>query len=350
MEKIFLAPYNKPAKALAEILHKKHGLNVMFIDSHKHDNLTIFHPENLTNLKIDKIVIVSTNFYEEIYQILLKNKMIKNKIYFYDSIYKLYFTSSFFYKYFLLFQRILNKFTLFISSLKLKKYKNKHLNQRCFILGNGPSLTINDLNKLTNEITFASNKIYLGFDATIWRPNYYFVEDHLVLQQNYETIKHLHGFQKFFPNISLKWAPKVRSGIYYNLIYDFEKTHFSDDPIKGFYWGATVTYSMIQMAAYMGFKEIYLLGIDFNFIGSSHKIAIGDTGVFVSTGEQNHFHKDYRAQGEQWTVPDTAFQEKAFKTAQKYASTKNISIFNSSRKTQLTIFSLKVFDDLFPSS
>ena len=41
----------------------------------------------------------------------------------------------------------------------LLQYKNRYPGQRCFILGNGPSLTINDLNWLKGEITFASNRI-----------------------------------------------------------------------------------------------------------------------------------------------------------------------------------------------
>ena len=34
----------------------------------------------------------------------------------------------------------------------LKEFKNKYINERCFIIGNGPSLNVEDLEKLKNEI------------------------------------------------------------------------------------------------------------------------------------------------------------------------------------------------------
>ena len=49
---------------------------------------------------------------------------------------------------------------------RLTNLQNIHKGKRAFILGNGPSLSIADLNKLKNEITFASNKIYLAFEKT----------------------------------------------------------------------------------------------------------------------------------------------------------------------------------------
>ena len=60
---------------------------------------------------------------------------------------------------------------------KLRKLKNIHKNNRAFILGNGPSLCVEDLNKIKDDITFPANKIYLAFDETSFRPKYYFVEN-----------------------------------------------------------------------------------------------------------------------------------------------------------------------------
>ncbi len=38
---------------------------------------------------------------------------------------------------------------------------NIHHGQRCFIIGNGPSLQRTDLTKLKDEFTFGMNRIYL---------------------------------------------------------------------------------------------------------------------------------------------------------------------------------------------
>ena len=51
---------------------------------------------------------------------------------------------------------------------------------------------------------------------------------------------------------------------------------FSDNAFEVVYSGYTITYSLIQLAVYMGFKEIYLIGVDCNY----------------SSNKNNHF-KDY---------------------------------------------------------
>ena len=59
----------------------------------------------------------------------------------------------------------------------LKKYKNIHKGQRCFIIGTGPSLSVEDLEKLKGEITFGSNRIFEIYSQTDWRPTYYMNQD-----------------------------------------------------------------------------------------------------------------------------------------------------------------------------
>ena len=58
-------------------------------------------------------------------------------------------------------------------SVKLKKYKDIHKGKRCFIIGNGPSLQMSDLEILykNKEICFGVNRIFLGFKDTEWRPD-----------------------------------------------------------------------------------------------------------------------------------------------------------------------------------
>lgn len=49
----------------------------------------------------------------------------------------------------------------------------------------------------------------------------------------------------------------------------YENEVFSDDIVRGVYSGYTVAYDMIQIAVYMGFSEIYLIGADFNYNGDA---------------------------------------------------------------------------------
>ena len=45
------------------------------------------------------------------------------------------------------------------SQLYLSSIKNKFKGQRGFVIGNGPSLRVEDLERIKNEVSIASNKI-----------------------------------------------------------------------------------------------------------------------------------------------------------------------------------------------
>ncbi|NQU09812.1 hypothetical protein HQ590_03405, partial [bacterium] len=102
---------------------------------------------------------------------------------------------------------------------RLAAYRNRHRGRRCFVLGNGPSLRTADLDRLQTEITFASNKIYLAFDQTAWRPTYYTVVDLLVAENNSDRIRdlvlpkfHVHHLRGFFPDDpNVIWLREIAS-------------------------------------------------------------------------------------------------------------------------------------------
>ena len=66
---------------------------------------------------------------------------------------------------------------------RLRKYHNRHLGKRCFVVANGPSLLKMDLGLLRDEITFGLNRIYLSFGSTDFRPSYYLAVNELILEQ-----------------------------------------------------------------------------------------------------------------------------------------------------------------------
>jgi hypothetical protein len=226
---------------------------------------------------------------------------------------------------------------------QLHAYKGKHAGARAFIIGNGPSLRISDLDLLSEEITFACNKIYLAFPETAWKPTYYTVEDHLVAQQNQIEIE---AMQK----VAAKLFPHTLAlhGIHFSdsLIYPFiwkdvypALPDFSDDAARGFHWGSTVVYTMLQLAAFMGIREVYLMGIDFSFsIPSQCEGTTGKFKIYVSEGEHNHFHPDYRKPGEHWHQPNLEYQEKSFLSARNYFETHGGRIFNATRGGCLECF------------
>ena len=85
----------------------------------------------------------------------------------------------------------------FENKHKIKEFKNRHLGEKCFIIGNGPSLKVEDLDKLQNQITFSCNMIYNTLSETKWRPYYYFVHDPKYVQEFSEDIQKVPCKNKF---------------------------------------------------------------------------------------------------------------------------------------------------------
>lgn len=239
------------------------------------------------------------------------------------------------------------------SNLELADLKDRHTGKRAFLLGNGPSLRLDDLRRLENEITFACNKIYLAFPDITWRPTYYTVEDHLVAQQNWNEIEAMDDTIKFFPSTLGLHGIHFSNSIEYPFIWKDvypELPGFSDDAQAGLHWGSTVTYTMLQMAFYIGISEIYLMGVDFNFVIPKQ---FDDTDskfkIYICQGETNHFHPDYRKPGERWHQPNLDYQEKSFLSAKNFADTRNVQIFNATRGGKLELFPRADFDAVIGS-
>lgn len=157
---------------------------------------------------------------------------------------------------------------------KIKELKDKYIGERCFIVATGPSLTIADLETIKDEYSFSMNSICKLLDQTTWRPTYYGIQDSLVYEklekeiQDNVTCPILVG-----SNLKKDFViPKTYIEFPFNHYYheaqkDLKKyfVKFSDDCYVMVYDGYSITYSLLQLAIYMGFKEIYLLGADCNY-------------------------------------------------------------------------------------
>lgn len=148
------------------------------------------------------------------------------------------------------------------------KYKSK---KRCFIIGNGPSLTAEDLDMLAehNEFCIGSNMIHKIYGKTKWRPNYICICDRLTASQTLDYILQNNSCPVFLTDVVQSYLSPFqydRAILYheaYNRDEDFRiikfETELSNGTIPS---GWTVSYIAIELAVYMGFDEIYLLGMD----------------------------------------------------------------------------------------
>ena len=234
---------------------------------------------------------------------------------------------------------------------RLLEFKNIHTGKRCFIIGNAPSLNAEDLNKLKHEITFASNRIYLMFDKTVYRPSYYMIHDDAILQRYHEEITKNISCPVFYHYNASKGIENfdIKNKYFYYSEWrvDWQPQEqicpmFSEEPLH-LYWGATITYDCIQMAVQMGFTEIYLLGVDMEY-----QSAIKSDGTIVFDHvEKDHFVDDRSYSEASFSyLPLIDIIKAAYTSAKKYADTHNIKIYNASRGGKLDIFERVDFDKL----
>lgn len=229
---------------------------------------------------------------------------------------------------------------------RLMALKDRHRGRRAFLIGNGPSLRIEDLDRLKDEITFASNKIFLAFDSTTWRPTYYTAAD-IVVARNIGT--KMRGLE----------LTKVYNCSVHSFFADEPGVTFSNpmttegeaewDPVKGIRAGHSVLNYDLKLAFWMGIREAVVIGCDFDFkipAVQTGEVVAGNT-VLVSDGEQNHFHPDYRLPGEQWTFPHLGRQREEFAHALGFYRRHGGAVVNASRRTKLDVWPRADFDGLF---
>lgn len=233
---------------------------------------------------------------------------------------------------------------------KLRKYYNKHQGKRCFIVANGPSLRTEDLELLhaKGEITFAMNRIFKIFPRTAWRPTYYVCEDELIAQDCQAEINAVEATEKFIP-IEIKWWHDINidDALHFHLNYKDELRapySFSPDAAHQIDCCGTVTCTCLQLAAYMGFSEIYLIGVDHNF----QKIIDENGKVVEDKTVKDYFIEGYDADIKESVVHNIGGTTRSYMNMKKYCDeTGRTTVYNATRGGKLEVFQRVDFDSLF---
>jgi len=227
-----------------------------------------------------------------------------------------------------------------VSAQRLREKRNTHVSQRCFIIGNGPSLNDQDLSLLRNESSFVLNRGYLlhermGGPATFLVA----VNDH-VLRQFANEIADVDSM-KF---ISWRARRLFHPGRDLVLVRSRTRAGFHGDSAPWGVWeGATVTFVALQIAYYLGFAEVILIGVDHYFGQSGPPHA----AVVSEADDLNHFDPRYFGPWTVWQYPDLQTSEKAYGFARQAFERAGRRVVNATHGGQLDVFPRVVFEDLF---
>jgi hypothetical protein len=226
------------------------------------------------------------------------------------------------------------------SKRNLAKLRNVHKGQRCFIIGNGPSLRDLDLSKLRNEFTFGLNRIYLLFPELGFNSTYFVSINDLVIQQFASDIQGL-PIPKFLAWRSHHHIQPTQDMSFLYTSYTGPK--FSGD-VTGRVWeGATVTFVALQLAFHMGFDQVILIGVDHNFTSKGTP-----NQTIISEGDDpNHFASNYFGKGFKWQLPDLQTSEMAYRMAKTAFEKAGRSVLDATRSGKLNVFPKMDYDSLF---
>lgn len=227
-----------------------------------------------------------------------------------------------------------------LNKEKLQRYHNIHRGKRCFIVANGPSLKVTDLSLLKDEITIGMNRIYLTAKETGFDPTYIVVQDiSIQLMQFQEDFDRLEK-AKFFNWNARKY---FKSADNLNFIRSDFSPHFSTDLTKSSWGGHSVTYICIQLAFYMGFDEVYLVGKDHNY----EQKGVPGKLVKATGDEKNHFASGYYKKGMSWRIPDYKGEELGYQMAKDAFEKHGRKIYDATVNGQLQVFNKVDYYSLF---
>ena len=212
----------------------------------------------------------------------------------------------------------------------IQKFKDIHKGRRGWIVCTGPSLNEIDCSLFKNEILIGLNRAYLKEDLKFK----YMVAINQYVFEHYAKDIVEYGADANFGTGLVEYGDNC-----YPLYWGGKKFTFTGDIEKPLWQGHTVTYSAMQIAYYMGFQEVYVIGLDHYFdYRNFEKSRPGERGNVVrSTGKDvNHFTPDYFAEGDRHAVATPRLTEKAYKVAHDFYKANGRILANATTRTALS--------------
>ena len=234
---------------------------------------------------------------------------------------------------------------------ELRNLKDVHKGETCIIIGNGPSLNQIDMDLVSQFPHFAVNSYFLLEEKIKRPPDFYVVEDTAVFKDNFSEIIDFEAGQKFFPMIYKEKLLdgrtsedlgnplffRMNQGFYGRSTGTLGYPRFSQDFSQRAYCGQSVTIINLQLAYWMGFQRVLLIGMDFSYhIPSDAKI---DGNIIVSQSDDpNHFDPRYFGSGKTWKDPKLSRVLQNYRLAKEIFEADGRQILNCTVGGALEIF------------
>lgn len=209
----------------------------------------------------------------------------------------------------------------------LSKFTNKPI----LIVGNGPSLNKTPLADIDKSfISIGMNKINLIYEKTSWRPDIITCVNGFVIRQNKEYFNTTDKVL-ILPIRAFYLGIKHRDNI---LFVNLKDTNKVEPNIQKYLSSScTVTFTALQVAAYLHPKSVNIVGVDHSFVFDEKPNAVQK----LEGDDVNHFSKDY-FKNQYWGLPDLPGSEILYKLSKEYFESKKVPITDFTVEGKLTIF------------
>jgi len=184
------------------------------------------------------------------------------------------------------------------------------------IVGTGPSLRVTDLSSIGARPTIGMNRLYQGFDALGFRPDRLVCVNLMMLEQSAAEIAAtgVPVFASWAARQHFSAEAEAMGRVTY--LRTMDGTAFSRALADRVYTGSTVTYVALQLAYWLGWREVTLLGIDHTYRLEQHEQLLEPHATSVRRApDQNHFLPSYFPAGQSWQLPDLETSERAYSNA-----------------------------------
>jgi hypothetical protein len=243
--------------------------------------------------------------------------------------------------------------------------KNKFKGKTIYIIGNGPSLNQIDMKSLRNEYTFCFNRANIAYEQWGFHPSFYMCIDKVVLPDNVDELNKLIDDKKaqktvfFFPDWIKQQIPLRNNTIFFKEKISRDLNFCPEiDPLKVL---VNVGATSIQIAVWLGFRKIVLLGCDCNYVEKPDNVKINKTATekvgwtaYTSKTDQdpNHFMPNYFGKGKSYSIPNAASHLKGWEmvhewiTGNNYINEDIVTILNVSKESKITFFKKVSMDEV----
>jgi len=228
--------------------------------------------------------------------------------------------------------------------------QNRHLGQRCVLVANGPSLNQMDLSFAKQEICIGMNKIFLGFDRFGFYPHYYVAINDKVIKQAVVEIQAL-SCVKFVKRTAATGLLSQDALTHLVDTYAYrldeqglQRPGFSADIAQaGIYEGWTVTHAALQIAFFLGFTQVVIIGMDhrYQFEGNPNEARV------LNGDDPNHFCSTYFGGGQTWDNPDLAHSEESYRLARREYEKVGREILDATVDGACDVFKKVDYRDIF---